>query len=135
MAKKIIKKKPVNSDPFKLTGDEALLLAEACKLDKQRKEVEARLSVIKKMFKDSPSIITEGKYFNESGDTLNFSKRENHTPIDAEELYEVMKKQKVGKFFWRCVKPTLTEVKKYLSETKINKLRKKTDPTPIFSFK
>jgi hypothetical protein len=131
MAKKIIKKK-TNVDPFRLTGDDALLLAEACKLDKQRKEAEKRLKEIKKSL---VAIEKVGQYYNDAGDKLDFSERDNYTPIDSKELYEVMKKQKVGKFFWSCVKPNLTDVKKYVSETKINKLRKKLDPTPVFSFK
>lgn len=131
MTKKIIKKK-TKVDPFKLTGNEGLLLAEACKLDKQRKEVEKRLKEIKNSF---ISIEKEGQYYNDSGDKLDFSERDNYTPIDPKELYEIMKKQKVGKSFWKCVKPSIAEVKKFIPQNSIDKLRKKLNPTPVYSFK
>ena len=131
MAKKIIKKK-TKADPFKLTGNEGLLLAEACKLDKQRKEAEKRLKEIKKSF---TSVEKVGQYYNDAGDKLDFSERDNYTPIDSKELYDLMKKRKISKFFWGCVKPGLTETKQYIPVKEIDKLRQKLDPTPVFSFK
>jgi tetrahydromethanopterin S-methyltransferase subunit G len=132
MAKKIIKKKVVQEkDPFLLTGNKALLLAEGCKIDKQKKDIEKRLKEIK----DELELDLAGEYSNSAGDRLNLSFTPRFTDPDPKEVYAIMKTKKLGKFFWKCIKVGLTEAKKYVSEKELNKLRKELDPIKRHSFK
>ena len=130
---KMKKKKTTNNDPYLLKGEEALLLAEACKLDKQRKDAEKRLKEIKKAFTD---LKEKGEYSNSAGDRVIVSFRDKYTEMEPKEVQKLLKSKKLGKYFWKCVKIALTETKKYLTEKEIDDLRTKLDP-PIkaFSFK
>jgi tetrahydromethanopterin S-methyltransferase subunit G len=131
MTKKIIKPKEKEPNPFMLSGEKALLVAEGCKLDKQKKDIEKRLTEIKKALDFKKA----GEYSNSAGDRIVVSIRDNYTNIVPKELYSTMKKKKLGKFFWGSVKVALTEAKKYLTEKEIDSLRKKLDPIKIYSFK
>jgi len=135
MAKKIIKKKTKvdTSDPWTLTDEKGLLLSEACKLDKEKKDIEKRLKEIKEEL--NPILKNEGVYSNNAGDRVTVSFREKYTDVEPKELYNLMKKKKLVKFFWKSVKVGLTEAKKYNSEKEINDLRKKLDPIKALSFK
>ena len=113
-----IKKKTTDSNPYLLKGEEALLLAEACKLDKQRKDAEKRLKEIKKAFTD---LKEKGEYSNSAGDHVIVSFRDKYTEMEPKEVQKLLKSKKLGKYFWKCVKIALTETKKYLTEKEIDK--------------
>lgn len=131
MTKKVkIKKTKVDESIFTLTGDKALLLAEGCKLNKQKKEAEKRLKEIKK----SLDLKVAGQYTNSAGDKLNFTVVSNLTDPEPEDFYKEMKKKKLKAFFWKCIKVSITEAKKYLTEKEMNKLRAPLDPTQKYSF-
>lgn len=132
MAKKLVKKKVIDSDPFLLKGNDALLLAEACKLDKQRKDAEKRLKEIKASFQ---GLTQKGEYSNSAGDRVVVSYRDAYTDIEPKEVQKLLKTKKLGKYFFKCVKVALTETKKYLNEKEIEGLREKLDPIKAFSFK
>jgi hypothetical protein len=138
MAKKVTIKKPkkvINQEEpeysFLLTGDKALLLAEGCKLNKQKKEIDKRLTEIKKSLEFEKA----GDYSNSAGDVVNFSLVPKFSEPDPKEFHSVMKSKKLTKFFWGCVKVGITEAKKFLTEKELDKLRTELDPTKKYTFK
>lgn len=140
MAKKVIKtKKPVKvinqeaeEHSFLLTGDKALLLAEGCKLNKQKKDIELRLSEIKKDL----DLKVKGDYSNSAGDVVNLGLTPKFTDPDPKEFFDIMKSKKLSKFAWGCLKVGLTEAKKYITEKELSKLRTDLkDPIKRYTFK
>lgn len=116
---------------FLLTGDNALLLAEGCKLNKQKKDIDKRLAEIKK----SLNLEIAGDYSNLVGDEVNFALIPKLTDPDPKEFHSLMKSKKLTKFFWGCVKVGLTEAKKYVTEKELNNLRTELDPVKKYTFK
>jgi hypothetical protein len=102
-----------------LTDDSALLLAEACKLDKQKKAAEKRLKKVKEIL----NLTQKGDYTNKAGDIVKISVSAKKSDIDTLTLYNEMKKKKIESRFWACVKAQLTPLKKVLPETEIAKLQ------------
>lgn len=102
-----------------LTGDKALLLAEACKLDKQKKAAEKRLKVIKAEL----ALDTKGDYTNKAGDVVKVSITPKKSDVDPQELHTKLKEQKKTSKFWSCVKVQLTPLKKVLVEAEILKMQ------------
>lgn len=130
--KKVKKAAPKKEEhSFLLKGDKALLLAEGCKINKQKKDIEKRLNEIKKEL----DFKIAGDYSNSAGDVVNFSLVQKYTDPDPKEFHSVLKKKKLGKFFWSCVKVAITEAKKYTTEKELNNLRVELDSTPKFTFK
>jgi hypothetical protein len=130
--KKVKKTAPKKEEhSFLLTGDKALLIAEGCKINKQKKDIEKRLTEIKKDL----DLNVAGDYSNSAGDVVNVSLVSKFTDPDPKEFYSIMKKKKLGKFFWNCVKVGITEAKKYTTEKELNNLRTELDPTKKFTFK
>jgi hypothetical protein len=123
--------KEIPEDPFFLKGSKALLLSEGCKLDAAKKEIEKRLKEIK----EELNLEQEGQYTNSEGDRISISYTKNYSEPDPKEIYSLMKTKKLGKFFWKCVKLSITELKKYISENEVNSFRKELDPIKRHSFK
>ena len=112
-------------------GKKALLIAEGCKLNKERKLLEKRLNEIKVEL----SFKKDGNYNNEAGDVLQIAKTEKFTEIEPKRLYTYLKKLNKSHSFFRVVKVQLTELKKVIPETAINKMREELDPTLRWSWK
>ena len=108
---------------FKLTGDNALLLAEASKLSNQKKSAEKRIKEIKKEM----NLSEEGIYSNTAGDKLTLAMSDAFTEIDPEKLFnQFVKNRKKGKF-WSVVKVQLGALEKIVPSTSIAAMRTKLD--------
>jgi hypothetical protein len=115
----------------KLIGNRAVLLAEACKLTKAKKEAEERIKEIK----EELGPLEAGDYINKAGDILSIIESQNYTELNPKQVLEWLKKQRMGKLFFTVVKIQLTPLKKVMPETQINKLRNATTKTFRYSFK
>lgn len=114
-----------------LEGDDALLLAEACKLDKTKKVAEKRLKVIKIAL----GLDTKGEYTNKAGDLVTVSVSPKKSDVDPMELQKKLKEQKKESKFWSCVKVQLTPLKKVLVQDEIDKMQFDLDDIIKCSFK
>jgi len=114
-----------------LKGDQAELLAEACKLNKTKKDAEKRLGEIKGELKK----LKPGDYTNRGGDTLNVSVTDKTSDVDAMSLFNYFKRKKQTSRFWACVKVQLGELRKQVPETTIDKWIDKLGETKKFTFK
>ncbi len=114
-----------------LEGDEALLLAQACKLDKEKKAAEKKLKAVKAKLK----LTEKGEYTNKAGDVVKVSVAEKKTDIDPKRLHALLVKKKMLSRFWGCVKVQLAPVKKVIPESIILKMQNDLDPTIKCSFK
>jgi predicted DNA-binding antitoxin AbrB/MazE fold protein len=114
-----------------LKGKKALLLAEGCKIKKNMKAEEKRLAEIKKEM----NIKKDGNYSNEAGDTLNVAKSENFTDIEPRKLLDYLKKNGLSRRFFSLVKVQITETRKVVPESIMDKMRSKLDPTFRWTFK
>jgi hypothetical protein len=103
----------------KLVGKRGLLLAEGCKLSKEKKEIENRIKEIKKGLRISEA----GSYTNDAGDVLVVAASEQYTEIDGKEVLAYLKTQKMGKRVWECLKVQVTPLKKLVPDEVIDKLR------------
>lgn len=132
MKKKIsLKKYKIVDGSFLLESDRALLLAEACKLNKEIKKAEKRLKAIKVEL----SFDTKGDYVNKAGDKVVVSLTPKKSDIDPQRLYKLMLKNKMQGRFWGVVKVQLTPLKKVIPESAIEKLQNDLDPIVKCSFK
>jgi len=132
--KKIPQKKelpPEDDEPILLEGDDALLLAEACKLNKEKKAAEKRI----KKIKTELGLKDAGEYVNKAGDTLVLSLADKFTEIDPEKLFAKFVKNRKKKKFWTVVKVQLGALEKVVPASSIKKMREKLDPTKKWSFK
>ncbi len=114
-----------------LEGDDALLLAEACKLDKSKKAADKRLKEIK----IDLDLFLAGDYTNKAGDTVKVSSSAKKSEIDPLELFRLFKGKKIVKRFWSCIKVQLTPLKKVIATTEIEALQTDLDPIIKYSFK
>ena len=112
-------------------GKKALLLAEGCKLNKEIKERNERLSEIK----DELDITKPGTYRNEANDELVVSETEQFSDIAPQDVLAYLRKKKMGKRIWECVKVQLTPLRKVIPEDKIDEMRIKLRTTFRYSFK
>jgi len=116
-----------------LKGREAILLAEACKLDTQKKAAEERIKAIKEEL--TALGISKGKYKNEAGDSLTIAETEKWTDINPKTVFEYLKKERMLTHFPSTVKVQLTPLKKIVPETVIARWRKPLDPITRWSFR
>ncbi|MCP4369879.1 MAG: hypothetical protein GY797_17455 [Deltaproteobacteria bacterium] len=116
--------------PIMLDGDDALLLAEACKLNKEKKAAEKRIKKIKTVLD-----LNAGEYMNKAGDKLVLSEADKFSEIDPERLFKLFVKNRKKQKFWTVVKVQIGEVSKIVPESSIKKLREKLDPIMKWSFK
>jgi len=116
-----------------LKGKKALLLAEACKLNKTKKEAEKRIKVIK----TEMGLKNPGEYVNEANDKLVLSESTKFSDVDARKLFLKFKKKSkaMEKLFFSIIKVQIGPLEKILPETAINKLRVKLDPIKKWAFK
>lgn len=114
-----------------LKGEQALLLAEACKIDKEKKEKEARIAEIRIEIK----LKKAGTYKNQAGDMLTIAETEKWTDIDPLKLKNYLKRNNSLSKFFGLVKVQMTPLKKLVPETAINKMRSKLDSSLRWSFK
>lgn len=128
--KKVSLKKNEDGE-FIVVGPNSDLLAEACKLDKQKKKAEKRLKEIKKAM----GFTDAGDYVNDKGNRLVVSHADNFSDIDPEELYNLFVKKKKKKKFFTTVKVQLGILKKLIPQTKIDDMREELDPTVKWSYK
>ncbi len=132
--KKIPQKKEVSADDGRsilLEGDRALLLAEACKLNKTKKAAEKRLKAIKKEM----DLTVASDYENKAGDTLALTFSDKFTDVEPEKLFNLFVKNRKKAKFWGIVKVQLGELVKIVPESSIKKMREKLDPTAKWTFK
>lgn len=114
-----------------LTGEKALLLAEGCKLDKEKKVIEKRLKKIKETFSNEKP----GTYKNKAGDQLTISETDTFTEINPKTVFEYLKRNKMMVHFPSTVKVQITPLKKVIAESVFSKWRTKLDPIKRLSFK
>jgi hypothetical protein len=114
-----------------LEGKKALLLAEACKLNKIKKDAEDRLKEIKTEL----DLKEAGKYKNEAGDRLTIAETEKFSEINPKTVFDHMKKERMLVHFPSVVKVQITPLKKVVPETIFNRWRKKLSPTLRWAFK
>lgn len=117
--------------PIMLEGDNALLLAEACKLNKTKKAAEKRLKAIKKEM----GLDVAADYENKAGDTLALTFSDKFTDVEPEKLFNLFVKNRKKAKFWGVVKVQLGELVKIVPESSIAKMREKLDPTAKWTFK
>lgn len=103
----------------KLIGKRGLLLAEGCKLGKEKKAIDERMKEIKKSLK----INEAGSYTNAAGDVLIVAAYEQFTEIDGKEVLDYLKTQKMGKRIWECLKVQVTPLKKLIPDEVIDGMR------------
>ena len=113
-----------------LKGKSALLLAEACKISKEKKAIETRLNAIKKEMK-----LDKGTYTNEANDTLTISESDKMSPIDPKKAFMWMKKNDLRSEFWKCVKVQLKEIRKQVPEKIVSKWERAIGTTQRWIFK
>ena len=99
---------------------QSLLLAEASKLNKAKKEIEDRLKEIKILF----GPLAKGRYKNAAGDELTISETERFTEISAKTLFDYLKKNKLMVHFPALVKVQITPLKKVVPESVFSRWRK-----------
>ena len=112
-------------------GKKALLVAEGCKLNKEKKGIDTRLAEIK----DELSLKVAGTYTNEAGDKLVISETEKFTDIQPKSVMNYLKKNKMASRFPETVKVQITALKKLVPETVIQKWRTSLDSTLRWSWK
>jgi len=110
---------------------QSLLLAEASKLNKTKKEIEDRLKEIKKDF----GPLAKGKYKNNAGDELTISETLKFTEISSRTLFDYLKRNKLMTHFPSLVKVQLTPLKKVVPETVYSKWRKPLDSIMRWNFR
>ncbi len=113
-----------------LSGNKALLLAEACKLNKEAKEITKRLSEIK-----TELDLDVGSFSNEAKDTVTISESVKMSPIEPKKVFLYMKKNDLRAEFWKCVKIQLTELRKQVPEKIVTKWERKIGTTKRWVFK
>ena len=113
-----------------LKGKPALLLAEACKINKEIKDKTARLGAIKEEL-----ALEKGSYVNEANDSLTISESNNLAPIDPRKAFLYMKKNDLRAEFWKCVKIQLTELRKQVPEKVVAKWERSIGTTQRWTFK
>ena len=114
-----------------LKGEEALILAECCKYSKEQKEAEKKL----KKAKAKLELLAKGEYINGAGDTLVISEAKKKSDIDPKELFFKLRRKGVVKKFFDCVKVNVTDLKKILALSEIEKMQEDLDPIKRYSFK
>lgn len=122
-----------NDGTILLKGTKALLLAEACKLNKTKKDAEKRIKKIKAEI----DLNKTGEYKNEADDRLVLSESDKFSDVDARKLYLKFKRKSKAmemKFF-SIVKVQIGPLEKIMPKSIIEKLRIKLDPIQKWSFK
>ncbi len=113
-----------------LKGKKALLLAEACKLNREKKEIDGRIKVIKDELN-----LKKGSYSNEANDSLTIAESDKMAPIEPKKVFLYMKKHDLRAEFWKCIKIQLTELRKQVPEKAITKWERNIGTTQRFTFK
>ena len=126
--KKIIKKKAVNKI---MKGKKALLIAEGCKLNTQKKAVVKRLDEIKVEI----DLAEDGTYKNEAGDVLVISSSDKFSDIEPKKVMAYLKKNDMKARFSEVIKVQITPLKKIVPESIIDKWKVALDPVIKFSWK
>jgi len=114
-----------------LKGKKALLLAEACKLNKTKKDAEKRI----KKIKIEMNLSKTGEYVNEANDILVLSESDKFSDIDTKKLYKRFVSRKRTCEYFGVVKVQIAPLLKIMPESIIKKLRYKLDPITKWSFK
>lgn len=107
-----------------LEGKDAVLLAEACKINADKKDLEEKL----KKIKEELCLNTKGKYTNLDGDIVTISVTAKKSEIDPKIAYDYFKKRKILNRFWSCLKVQLTPLKKVVPSNIIESWRFDLDP-------
>lgn len=116
-----------------LADNSALLLAEACKLNKEGKVIEKRISEIKVAL--GKLKLAAGKYVNDAGDTLGISETPKFEDLNPKTVFDYLKKNKLMVHFPNVVKVQMTELKKVVPELVIKRWQKPLDPIQRWTFK
>ena len=102
-----------------LNKDKSADLKEYQKLNKEKKELEDKLSMLKGRLN-----LSTGKYQTDDGTTkLTISSIDNWTEVSPKDLLEALKKRKLSSKFGECVKVIVETSMKILGEEDFNKLR------------
>lgn len=113
-----------------LKGKKALLLAEACKISKEKKKIEKRMEAIK-----IEMDLATGEYENEASDTLNISESDKMSPVDPKKAFLWMRKNELKAEFWKCIKIQLKELRKQVPEKQVSKWERSIGTTQRWTFK
>jgi len=96
------------------------LISEGERLNRESKIMISRLEEIKDILKNNAEV---GEYITRQGHKIAISETKKWEDIDPFTLYETMKKKKLEKSFWKCVKVALTELKKILPTKMVESLQ------------
>jgi hypothetical protein len=116
-----------------LKKDKAILLHRAAAIKSEIKELEKEFKKVKKQL----DLNKKGTYTTKLKDpvTLVIGETKNYSDIDSHLLFKYMKEQKQLKHFWGCVKVQMTNIKKFVPESRFSAWRKELDPILKWSFK
>ena len=114
-----------------IEGDDALLLAEACKLDKQQKAIKKKFDKVKKQL----AFTVKGEYTNKAGDKVVVSVTPKKSDIDPKELYDHMVEKGLTKRFWGVVKAQITPLKQVIPQSEIDDFQHVLDDVVKCTFK
>ena len=113
-----------------LKGKKALLLAEACKISKEKKKIEKRIDAIK-----GELDLKKGSYSNEANDSLTIGESDKMSPIEPKKAFLYMKKAGLRAEFWKCIKISLKDLRTQVPEKIVSKWERKIGTTQRFTFK
>lgn len=114
-----------------LKGKKALLLAEGCKINKEKKKLEKRLAEIKAEI----DLKVPDTYLNEAGDELTVSEVPNFSDVDPKKVIDYLRKQKLSTRFPEVVKVQITALRKIVPESVFSKWRIALDSSMKFTWK
>ena len=124
-------KKTDNPEKVILGGKNAILLADACRLNLEKKAIEEKIAAIKVKM----NLKKAGKYANAAGDELRLAAVETWTDIDPVKFYKELVARKLGNIFPSLVKINVAPAVKILGEDTVNKLRTQGDDSLRWTFK
>lgn len=109
----------------------ALLINEGCRLDKEKKDIESKLAGIKTELE----MLEVGKYKTDIGSIVTVSESDSYSAIDPAGAKALLRSKRLGKNFLSCVKVSVTDIKRHLSEEELETLRGVTGVIRKYSFK
>ena len=120
-------------DVIKLKGKEEIeaLIIKGVELDTQIKSLSAELNYIKEQL----GSFNPGKFISTTGASVTISETPRYTDISPADAKQALRDKRLGQLFVKCIKVSVTELGKLLSDVELNALRERTGSTRRYSFK
>jgi len=112
-------------------GKKASLINKGAKIDDEIKRLTAEL----KKVKEKLNSLEPGSYLTKEGRAVTISETVQFTDMDPIETKNALKAKRLGKRFYECVKVNVSCIKRYLSDTELNKLREAKGTSRRYCFK